>query len=56
MENVYSDTGLYPLPIARNCKSSHKTKIKNKTKINIKIKIQININIVSSTIPSEALM
>ena len=30
VEYVYSDTGLYPLPIARNCKSSHKTKIKNK--------------------------
>ena len=30
MEYVYSDTGLYPLPIARNCKSSHKSKIKNK--------------------------
>ena len=30
VEYVYSDTGLYPLPIARNCKSSHKSKIKNK--------------------------
>merc|ERR1719447_2461622 len=30
VEYVYSDTGLYPLPIARNCKSSHKTKMKNK--------------------------
>jgi len=30
VEYVYSDTGLYPLPIARNCKSNHKTKIKNK--------------------------
>ena len=30
VEYVYSDTGLYPLPIARNCKSSHKTKVKNK--------------------------
>jgi len=27
---VFSDTGLYPLPLARNSKSSHKTKIKNK--------------------------
>lgn len=30
VEYVYSDTGLYPLPIARNCKSSHKSKMKNK--------------------------
>ena len=30
VEYVHSDTGLYPLPIARNCKSSHKTKVKNK--------------------------
>merc|ERR1719308_24543 len=30
VEYVHSDTGLYPLPIARNCKSSHRTKIKNK--------------------------
>merc|ERR1719228_2063889 len=28
VEYVYSDTGLYPLPIARNCKSSHKSKRK----------------------------
>jgi len=30
VEYVHSDTGLYPLPLARNVKSSHKTKIKNK--------------------------
>ena len=30
VEYVHSDSGLYPLPIARNCKSSHRTKIKNK--------------------------
>merc|ERR1719147_626181 len=30
VEYVHSDTGLYPLPIARNCKSSHKSKMKNK--------------------------
>lgn len=30
VEYVHSDTGLYPLPIARNCKSSHRTKVKNK--------------------------
>ncbi|XP_023345840.1 E3 ubiquitin-protein ligase TRIP12 [Eurytemora carolleeae] len=30
VEYVHSDVGLYPLPLARNVKSSHKTKIKNK--------------------------
>jgi len=30
IEYVFSDSGLYPLPLARNAKSSHKTKIKNK--------------------------
>jgi E3 ubiquitin-protein ligase TRIP12 len=30
VEYVHSDTGLFPLPLARNTKSSHKTKIKNK--------------------------
>jgi len=30
IEYVHSDTGLYPLPLARNAKSSQKTKIKNK--------------------------
>jgi E3 ubiquitin-protein ligase TRIP12 len=30
VEYVFSDVGLYPLPLARNVKSSHKTKIKNK--------------------------
>ena len=30
IEYVHSDTGLYPLPLARNAKSSHRTKMKNK--------------------------
>jgi len=30
VEYVFSDTGLYPLPLARNTKSTHKTKIRNK--------------------------
>ena len=33
IEYVHSDTGLYPLPLARNAKSSHKTKIKNKFQV-----------------------
>merc|ERR1719186_1496161 len=30
VEYVHSDTGLFPLPLARNAKSHHKTKMKNK--------------------------
>ncbi len=30
VEYVHSDTGLYPLPLPRNLKSSLKTKLKNK--------------------------
>ena len=30
VEYVYSSAGLYPLPLARNSKSSHKNKIKSK--------------------------
>lgn len=30
IEYVYSSTGLYPAPLARNIKSSHKTRIRNK--------------------------
>ena len=30
VEYVHSDSGLYPLPIPKNCKSSHRTKVKNK--------------------------
>lgn len=30
IEYVYSSTGLYPSPVARNAKSSHRTKAKNK--------------------------
>jgi len=30
VEYVHSDSGLYPLPIAKNCKSSQRTKVKNK--------------------------
>ena len=33
VEYVHSDTGLFPLPLARNTKSSHKTKIKNKFQV-----------------------
>merc|ERR1719419_2189121 len=30
VEYVHCDTGLFPLPLARNAKSHHKTKMKNK--------------------------
>ena len=31
----FSNVGLYPLPLARNVKSSHKTKIKNKFQVGL---------------------
>jgi len=30
VEYVHSDSGLYPLPIPKNCKSTHRTKVRNK--------------------------